>query len=181
VKSPAINGDIDRALGRIRTYDTRFRKPMLYPLSYEGDEASIGESTHRISCAYTAQVPSVLIVDDDAVVQLLLRVNFEMDGFAVMTADDGEQGLKIAREQHPDLVLLDVMMPKMDGYEVLTALRGDASTRSLPIVLLSAKSEEEDRAIGMKAGADAYITKPFDPTSILTQVRPLVVAGGSAS
>ena len=115
------------------------------------------------SCVYTTRVPSVLIVDDDAVIQLLLRVNFEMDGFEVMTADDGEQGLAMAIDRRPDLMLLDVMMPKMDGYEVLARLREDASMSSMPVVLLSAKVAEEDRATGMKAGATAYITKPFDP------------------
>jgi DNA-binding response OmpR family regulator len=119
-------------------------------------------------------MPSVLIVDDDAVIQLLLRVNFEMDGFTVLTADDGEQGLAMIKSEHPDLVLLDVMMPKMDGYEVLAALQVDEALRSLPVVLLSAKTRAEDRQAGISAGAVAYITKPFDPTSVLTQVRDLV-------
>jgi two-component system, OmpR family, alkaline phosphatase synthesis response regulator PhoP len=119
-------------------------------------------------------VPSVLIVDDDAVIQLLLRVNFEMDGFDVVLADDGEQGLGLAKSERPDLMLLDVMMPKMDGYEVLARLRQDEATRDLPVVLLSAKSSDTDRDLGLKAGATAYITKPFDPAAVLNEIRSLM-------
>ena len=117
---------------------------------------------------------SVLIVDDDPVIQLLLRVNFEMDGFVVATADDGEQGLAKAREMNPDLILLDVMMPKLDGYEVLSALRGEDETALLPIVLLSAKAQAADRQAGIDAGATAYITKPFDPLKVLEDVKKML-------
>lgn len=118
--------------------------------------------------------PSVLIVDDDPVIQLLLRVNFEMDGFDVETADDGEQGLEMARQNLPDLVLLDVVMPKLDGFQVLAAFRADERTRELPVVLLSAKSRDSDRQAGLDAGANAYITKPFDPSKLLAEVKGLV-------
>lgn len=117
---------------------------------------------------------SVLIVDDDPVIQLLLRVNFEMDGFEVETADDGEQGLRMVRLSKPDLVLLDVMMPKLDGFQVLEAIRSDEATRHLPVVLLSAKARDVDRQAGLDAGADAYITKPFDPMKLLAEVKVLV-------
>ena len=117
---------------------------------------------------------TVLIVDDDPVIQLLLRVNFEMDGFTVVTADDGEQGLERAFAVSPDLILLDVMMPKLDGYEVLAELRKDSRTLTLPVVLLSAKARDSDRQAGMDAGATAYITKPFDPIKLLGEVKDLV-------
>ena len=135
----------------------------------------------RFRFSYTSTVPSVLIVDDDPVIQLLLRVNFEMDGFEVSTADDGEQGLEAARRQHPDLVLLDVMMPKLDGYQVLAALRESSDTKDLPVVLLSAKSLDEDKRAGLDAGANAYITKPFDPIRLLAEVKGLVRPPGSPS
>ncbi len=117
---------------------------------------------------------SVLIVDDDPVIQLLLRVNFEMEGFEVSTADDGEQGLEQARKLLPDIVLLDVMMPKLDGFEVLSELRKDEATQNLPVVLLSAKALDTDRQAGIDAGASAYITKPFDPIRLLEDVKALV-------
>jgi adenylate cyclase len=117
---------------------------------------------------------SVLIIDDDPVIQLLLRVNFEQDGFQVETASDGEEGLKKAREMQPDLTLLDVLMPKLDGIEVLKALREDPVTRDLTVALLSAKADDSDQSAGMAAGANAYMTKPFDPLALLEQVRNLM-------
>jgi adenylate cyclase len=117
---------------------------------------------------------SVLIIDDDPVIQLLLRVNFEQDGYQVETASDGEEGLKKAKELQPDLTLLDVLMPKLDGIEVLKALRQDPATRDLTIALLSAKSDDADLSEGMAAGANAYMTKPFDPLALLEQVRNLM-------
>src|SRR4051794_39137868 len=96
----------------------------------------------------SAMPPTVLIVDDDPVIQLLLRVNFEMEGFEVATAEDGEEGLARAREINPVLVLLDVMMPKLDGYQVLEQLRAAPAPADLPIVLLSAKSSPADRQQG---------------------------------
>jgi len=116
----------------------------------------------------------VLIVDDDPVIQLLLRVNFEMDGFEVATADDGESGLRQAREFAPDAVLLDVRMPKMDGYQVLAALRSDPELKHLVVVLLSANVSTADRQKGLELGASAYITKPFDPAKLLAEVKALM-------
>lgn len=97
-----------------------------------------------------------------------------MDGFEVTTADDGEQGLQIALQSVPDLVLLDVMMPKLDGYQVLEALRSNEVTNNLPVVLLSAKTGDADREAGLNAGANAYMTKPFDPIKLLAEVKGLV-------
>lgn len=117
---------------------------------------------------------SVLIIDDDPVIQLLLRVNFEQDGYEVETASDGEEGLQKARAMQPDLTLLDVLMPKLDGIEVLKALRSDPKTENLTVALLSAKSDSTDQQLGMQAGANAYVTKPFDPLALLEQVRGLI-------
>src|SRR5687768_12043598 len=87
---------------------------------------------------------TVLVVDDDPVIQKLLQVNFEMEGYTVITASDGEEGLGRARDERPDIVLLDIMMPKMNGLEVATALKGDDDTSDIPVILLSAKAQASD-------------------------------------
>ena len=117
---------------------------------------------------------TVLVVDDDPVIQKLLQVNFEMEGYAVLTAADGEEGLERARADHPDVIVLDVMMPKMNGLEVAQALKGDSGTAKIPIVLLSAKAQEADVQAGKATGADDYVTKPFDPLDLLERVAALV-------
>ena len=116
---------------------------------------------------------TVLVVDDDPVIVKLLQVNFEMEGYQVLTAGDGEEGLARARTEHPDIVLLDVMMPKMDGLQVASALRDDPTTRAIPILLLSAKAQATDVQAG-KDVADDYITKPFDPLELLDRVSRLL-------
>jgi DNA-binding response OmpR family regulator len=116
---------------------------------------------------------TVLVVDDDPVIVKLLQVNFEMEGYNVLTAGDGEEGLGRARAEKPDVVLLDVMMPKMDGLAVAQALKADAETATIPIVLLSAKAQAADVQAGRDV-ADEYITKPFDPLELLERVGRLV-------
>ncbi len=117
---------------------------------------------------------TVLIVDDDAVIQRLLRLNFEIRGYKVLIAGDGLEALTKVREERPDVVVLDIMMPKMDGIEVTRALKGDPSTESIPIVLLSAKLTDENPEEVRSYGADAYMAKPFDPMDLLEQVRGLL-------
>jgi DNA-binding response OmpR family regulator len=116
---------------------------------------------------------TVLVVDDDPVIVKLLQVNFEMEGYVVLTAGDGEQGLERARQEHPDIVILDVMMPKLDGFEVARLLKADPSTRQIPVLLLSAKAQTSDIQAGQSL-ADDYITKPFDPLELLDRVASLV-------
>ncbi|MDQ1374474.1 MAG: hypothetical protein QOJ09_1812 [Actinomycetota bacterium] len=113
---------------------------------------------------------TVLVVDDDPVIQKLLRVNFEMEGYNVLSAPDGAEGLEQARSANPDVIILDVMMPKMNGLEVLAALKADAGTDSIPVILLSAKAQAGDVQAGLDRGADAYVTKPFDPLDLLERV-----------
>ncbi|MBW3536599.1 MAG: response regulator [Actinobacteria bacterium] len=117
---------------------------------------------------------TVLVVDDDVVIQKLLQVNFEMEGYDVMTAGDGEEGLAKAQAEHPDAIVLDVMMPKMDGLEVARRLKSDDATRSIPIILLSAKAQQADVQAGQATGADEYLTKPFDPLELLQRVGALI-------
>jgi DNA-binding response OmpR family regulator len=117
--------------------------------------------------------PTVLVVDDDPVIVKLLQVNFEMEGYEVITASDGEEGLQRAREAMPDVMLLDVMMPKINGLQVAATLKGDDATAAIPIVLLSAKAQAADVQAG-RAVADEYITKPFDPLELLDRVSKLI-------
>ena len=113
---------------------------------------------------------TVLVVDDDPVIQKLLKVNFEMEGYDVITAGDGAEGLAAARSESPDVVILDIMMPKMNGLEVLAALKQDKNTEAIPVILLSAKAQSSDVQAGLDRGADAYVTKPFDPLELLDRV-----------
>jgi len=118
--------------------------------------------------------PNVLLVDDDPVILKLLQVNFEMEGFHVSTAHNGVEGLEKARAERPDIVLLDIMMPGMDGLAVTRALKGDPDTRDIPIILLSAKAQASDIQAGKEIGADDYLTKPFDPLELLERVNDLL-------
>jgi len=116
----------------------------------------------------------VLVVDDDPVIQRLLQVNFEMEDYTVLIAGDGQEGLERARAEKPDVVLLDVMMPKMDGIAVAKALRADPETADLPIIMLTAKAQAADIQSGLDVGVDVYVTKPFDPLELLETVRELL-------
>ncbi|MDQ6784321.1 MAG: response regulator [Actinomycetota bacterium] len=118
------------------------------------------------------------MIDDDAVIVQLLRVNFEMDDYEVITALDGQEGLEMAIAEPPDVILLDVMMPRIDGLEVARRLRAGEATAAVPIVFLSAKAQSGDVLAG-EALADAYITKPFDPLDLLEQVAVLLAELGS--
>jgi len=119
---------------------------------------------------------TVLVVDDDPVIQGLLRVNFEMEGYEVIVAGDGLEGLERARSEQPDVVILDIMMPRMDGLEVARTLKADPATATIPILLLSAKAQEVEVRAGGATGADAYVTKPFDPLELLKRVEALISA-----
>jgi DNA-binding response OmpR family regulator len=113
---------------------------------------------------------SVLVVDDDPVILRLLQVNFDLEGIDVTTAVDGEEGLKMAQSDRPDLVISDIMMPKVNGLELLAALRSSPDTAALPVILLSAKAQVADVQRGLELGADDYITKPFDPLELIDRV-----------
>ncbi|MGI8792671.1 MAG: response regulator transcription factor [Acidimicrobiales bacterium] len=122
-------------------------------------------------------MPKVLLVDDDPVILKLLQVNFEMEGYTVVTANDGVEGLEQARAERPDVILLDIMMPRKDGLEVTRELKGDDDTKHMPIILLSAKAQATDVELGKAAGANDYITKPFDPLELLDRVREMLDGG----
>jgi len=122
-----------------------------------------------------AQV-SVLVVDDDPVIQRLLQVNFELEGIDVDVAVDGEEGLAKAKASPPDVVISDIMMPRMNGLELLDALRAEPKTAGLPIILLSAKAQVADVQRGLELGADDYVTKPFDPLELIDRVYKVLAA-----
>jgi DNA-binding response OmpR family regulator len=113
---------------------------------------------------------SVLVVDDDPVILRLLQVNFELEGIGVELAVDGEEGLRRVHADPPDLVISDIMMPKVNGLELLAALRSSPDTAALPVILLSAKAQVADVQRGLELGADDYITKPFDPLELIDRV-----------
>jgi DNA-binding response OmpR family regulator len=119
-------------------------------------------------------VTKVLVVDDEAPIRLLCRVNLEAEDMDVLEAADGEQGLELARAEKPDVVLLDVMMPGMDGWQVAERLVEDAETADIPLVFLTARAELRDRARGLELGGVDYITKPFNPTELATVVEGLL-------
>jgi two-component system, OmpR family, alkaline phosphatase synthesis response regulator PhoP len=117
---------------------------------------------------------SVLVIDDEAPIRLLCRVNLEAAGMRVLEAGDGESGIEKARKGEPDVILLDVMMPGLDGWHVAEALLDDPMTDDIPIVFLTARAELRDRARGIDLGGVDYVTKPFDPVELAPLVRDLL-------
>lgn len=116
----------------------------------------------------------VLAVDDDPVIQRLLQVNLEMEGFEVDLASDGAEALRRMRADAPDCVLLDVMMPELDGWTVLAEMKQDPALADIPVIFLSARAQDADIERGTGLGASAYITKPFDPIDLVELVEELV-------
>jgi len=119
-------------------------------------------------------VTRVLVIDDEAPIRLLCRVNLEADGMQVLEASDGPTGLEKARNEEPDVILLDVMMPGLDGWQVAEELLDDRRTSSIPIVFLTARAEVRDRVRGLDLGGIDYVTKPFNPIELAPQVRELI-------
>ena len=118
--------------------------------------------------------PLVLVADDDPDIRSLVTLRLERSGYEVVAAGDGEQALAAALERAPDLALLDVMMPKLDGYEVTERLRREEATRHLPVILLTARVQETDIARGVEAGADDYVKKPFSTSELRDRVQAVL-------
>jgi two-component system, cell cycle response regulator len=128
----------------------------------------------------------VLVVDDDPLILEVLKTVLDLEEFDVVTAADGEAGLQSLRQQRPDVVVCDVMMPGIDGLEVCRRIKADPATADLPVVLLTARDRAEDRVAGEDAGCDAYLTKPFSPLHLIdvisdVQVEARPVEGSSAA
>jgi DNA-binding response OmpR family regulator len=125
----------------------------------------------------SADKPRILIVDDEADLVSVLRIGLEIEGFEVLDAADGEEGLRRAREERPSLMVLDLMLPKLDGYKVCRALKFDERYKSLPIFILSARSGEQDRRLALDMGADAFVTKPYDMAELVAKIRHRLESG----
>ncbi len=113
----------------------------------------------------------ILIVDDEVSIRQLIRFNLEKEGYATVMAEDGPEALEIFRSRQPDLVLLDIMLPTMDGWEICQTLRRESNT---PIIMLTAKGDETERISGLEMGADDYITKPFSPKELIARIRAVL-------
>lgn len=113
----------------------------------------------------------ILLIEDELTIQELVKFNLEREGYTVKIAGDGKRGLELVNSEMPVLILLDVMLPELDGYEVCKAIRGNKDTANLPIIMLSARDEVADKVIGLELGADDYITKPFSPRELVARVK----------
>jgi len=116
----------------------------------------------------------ILIAEDERDIRELIAFTLEFGGFQVLSATNGEEAVELARQHRPDLIILDVRMPKMTGYEACRILKSQEETRAIPVVFLSAKGQEAEIRQGMEAGADAYILKPFAPDELIQQVRAIL-------
>jgi DNA-binding response OmpR family regulator len=116
----------------------------------------------------------VLVADDDRDILDLLAFRLGRAGYEVVSASDGEEALRLATERRPDLAVLDVMMPKLDGYEVTRRMRADEATKRIPVILLTARVQEHDVARGFEVGADDYMKKPFSPAELRARVQAII-------
>ena len=123
----------------------------------------------------------ILVVDDDAQIARLVRTYLEKSGFTVLTAANGEDALHLIRSEKPDLVVLDLMLPDRDGWEITRIVRRDEALKDLPIIMLTARVEDTDRIVGLELGADDYIPKPFNPREVVARVRAVLRRVGSIS
>jgi two-component system phosphate regulon response regulator PhoB len=119
-------------------------------------------------------IESILVVEDEKDIVDLIEYHLKQSGFSVITALDGPSGLERARKEHPNLIILDLMLPEMDGKDICRALKSNPSTQSIPILMLTAKAEEVDRIVGFELGADDYVTKPFSPKELVLRVKAIL-------
>ncbi|MCP9291293.1 response regulator [Gracilimonas sediminicola] len=117
---------------------------------------------------------TILVVDDEKDLLDLIEYNLKKEGFAVLKAENGEEGIKIAKEHKPDLVLMDIMMPKMDGMEAVETMRADEDLKSIPIIFLTARSDEKTEVEGLDKGGDDYITKPISTTKLISRIKAVM-------
>jgi two-component system alkaline phosphatase synthesis response regulator PhoP len=116
----------------------------------------------------------ILIVDDEADIVKMLEYNLKKEGFRVISALDGHAGLKAVEKQRPDIIILDLMLPEIDGLEVCRSLRQNRDTMAIPVIMLTAKSQEADKIVGLELGADDYITKPFSPRELIARIKAVL-------
>jgi len=116
----------------------------------------------------------VLVVDDEEYIQPILNFSFGAEGYDVVTASDGEEGVSKAKDEKPDVIVMDIMMPKMDGYEACKQIKTDPQTKDIPVILLTAKGRDADRKLGSEVGADDYVVKPFSPGRLIERVEGIM-------
>lgn len=121
----------------------------------------------------TATPPKILVVDDSDVIRSLIVLNLELDDFVTVQARDGQECLELVKAARPDVITLDVAMPRLDGFETAARLRADPATADIPIVMVSARAQGADLARGAELGVDAYVTKPFEPDELVATVRSM--------
>ena len=121
-----------------------------------------------------AEKPRILLVDDEPSIVKMVGKRLEVEGFEVITAMDGQEGLEKAQTQHPDLIVLDLMLPKLNGYEVCTMLKQDARHQKIPIVMFTAKTQEKDEKTALECGANAFVRKPFRAPELMSTIRNLL-------
>ena len=119
-------------------------------------------------------IPTILVADDEEDLRELVTYRLSRSGYNVIGAEDGQEALELATERTPDLMVLDVMMPKLDGYELTRRVRAEAALRSIPVILLTARSQESDIDRGFEVGADDYLKKPFNPDELVARVRAVL-------
>lgn len=117
---------------------------------------------------------TILIVEDEKDIVKMLEYNLKKEGFKTLSARNGEDALEMVKSEHPDLILLDLMLPGIDGLEVCRALKSERKTASIPVIMLTAKSQESDKVVGLELGADDYVTKPFSPRELIARVRAVL-------
>jgi DNA-binding response OmpR family regulator len=121
-----------------------------------------------------SSAPTILVADDEEDLRELVAYRLTRSGYEVVAAVDGQEAFQLARERPPDLMVLDVMMPRLDGYELTRRLRAEESLRSIPVILLTARSQDSDVSRGFEVGADDYLKKPFNPDELLARVRAVL-------
>lgn len=121
----------------------------------------------------------ILLVDDEQDMVYAVKMQLEAGGFRVLTAQDGQEGLDKARKENPDLIILDLMLPRIDGYKVCRMLKFDEKYKKIPVIIYTARAQEADEKLGYEVGADAYLTKPFDPKKLLAKINELLNSRGA--
>lgn len=116
----------------------------------------------------------ILVIDDETELLKAISIRLKTSGYEVSTAQDGQEGLEKAKSLNPDLIVLDILMPKMDGYEVCRLLKFDEKYKSIPVIMLTAKTQDIDKAMGKKVGADDYITKPFETQDLVEKIKKYI-------
>ena len=128
-----------------------------------------------------AEKQRILLVDDEPSIVKMVGKRLEIEGFDVLVAVDGQEGLSKAQTERPDLIILDLMLPKLNGYEICTMLKQDTRYQKIPIVLFTAKAQEKDEKLGMECGANAYVRKPFRAQELLEKILSLLAPAGQGT